>query len=104
MFSFIPKTVLLISLLFTPLSWAEANPCAQRVDIQVNGLVCDFCARALEKVFHKRKEVNRIDVNLSDKQIVVEMNPSAQIENQELKRLITDSGYSVVKIQRGCAS
>ena len=33
------------------------------VKIGVNGMVCDFCARAIEKVFMKQDAVESIDVN-----------------------------------------
>ena len=32
--------------------------------VNVNGMVCDFCARGIEKTFVKDKAVKRIDVDL----------------------------------------
>jgi Mg2+/Co2+ transporter CorB len=33
------------------------------ININVNGMVCDFCAQSIEKVFMKRIEVKGINVN-----------------------------------------
>lgn len=76
--------------------------CENKIDIDVNGLVCDFCARAIEKVFSKREEVAVIDVNLNKGKIVIATKDGKSIDNPTLTKLITDSGYDVVKIKQGC--
>ena len=73
---------------------------AQTVTVGVNGMVCDFCARALEKVFSKREEVSSINVNLDDKTVVVNIVDGADISDEELSKLINDSGYDVRTITR----
>ncbi len=76
--------------------------CKNLVNIDVNGLVCDFCARAVEKVFSKKSEVSAIDVNLDKGKIFIAMKNGENISDSNLTKLITDSGYDVVKISRGC--
>ncbi len=76
--------------------------CKNKVNIDVNGLVCDFCARAVEKVFSKRKEVLAIDVDLDNGKIVIAMKNGKSIDDATLTKLITDSGYDVVKVNKGC--
>lgn len=71
------------------------------VNVQVHGLVCDFCARALEKVFGKRDEVQNINVDLNNGNILIQFNEGQTIHNAELTSLITDSGYKVIGIERG---
>ncbi len=67
--------------------------------VQVNGLVCDFCARALEKVFGREKAVESIKVDLNSKHIVLNLKPNQQIAESRIKKLITDSGYHFVKME-----
>lgn len=76
--------------------------CQQLVIAEVNGLVCDFCARALEKVFNKRSEVYGIDVNLDKGQVEIQFKHQQRIDDALLTKLITDSGYNVVKLTNGC--
>ena len=39
--------------------------------VSVKGMVCDFCARAIEKVFMKEKSVAGLTVNLEGKEIKI---------------------------------
>lgn len=76
--------------------------CEDIISVKVDGLVCDFCARALEKVFGKRDDVKGIEVDLDSGNVVVAMKPGQTIDNDTLTQLITDSGYNVRKIEKGC--
>ncbi len=68
--------------------------------VSVNGLVCDFCARALEKVFGKQDEVNTIDVNLDTKIISISFKDGQNLDDETITNLITDAGYNVETINR----
>ena len=72
------------------------------INVKVDGLVCDFCARALEKVFGKRDDVERIKVDLDNGNVMVAMKNGQTMDDDTLTRLITDSGYNVRAIERGC--
>lgn len=65
------------------------------VNADVNGLVCDFCARAIEKVFKKQDAVESIDVNLDDKVITIHFNQGKSLEETAIIKMIRDSGYDV---------
>ena len=80
----------------------ENAACEDRINIKVSGLVCDFCARSLEKVFLKRGDVGGINVDLGKGSVAVAMKPGLNIDDATLTKLITDSGYSVKAIHRGC--
>lgn len=72
------------------------------INVEVNGLVCDFCARALEKVFGKKDEVAGIDVNLKEGYVKINLNNGRNLKDEEIRKLITDSGYNVVNIKNDC--
>ena len=80
----------------------ENAPCEDTINIKVNGLVCDFCARSLEKVFLKRGDVAGIKVDLGKGFVVIAMKPGLTIDDTALTKLITDSGYNIAAIGRGC--
>lgn len=105
--------IICLSLLFIAPAWAEVDShtvpatkniaaCEDIRHIQVNGLVCDFCARALEKVFGKQDAVAGITVDLDKALVVVTMKPGQIMDKATLTSLITDAGYSVVAIENGC--
>lgn len=95
-------TFLSISLLTLTIH-AQAVPIPENtkaINITVNGLVCDFCARALEKVFSKRPEVDSINVDLDKALVQIFIKNEKDIDDKTLTELITDSGYNVIKIER----
>ena len=71
------------------------------VKVDIYGLVCDFCARALEKVFGKEEAVDNIDVNLDEKIITIHIKQGYHIDNELIHQYIVDSGYNVETIHRG---
>ena len=76
--------------------------CEDTINIKATGLVCDFCARSLEKVFLKRGDVRKINIDLGKSSIVVTMKPGLTIDDETITKLIMDSGYNVSTIQKGC--
>lgn len=79
-----------------------AETCEDQIKVTVNGLVCDFCARALEKVFGKRDDVSGIKVDMDSGLVTVDMQPGQTIDDETLTQLIIDAGYNVREIQTGC--
>ncbi len=71
------------------------------VYVDVNGLVCDFCARALEKVFNKQEAVESINVDLDKKIITIHFNEGQNLEDEKITQLINDSGYDIREIRHG---
>mgnify|MGYP003385969618 CR=1 FL=1 len=86
----------------TPTFAAEQAACADKVNIKVNGLVCDFCARSVEKLFGDRQEVAGIKINLDAGQIDIDMKAGKSIDDPTLNKLIKDSGFDITNIKRGC--
>ena len=99
--------VILFSLFLQPI-WAFAQdapfelPCDQIVDVKVNGLVCDFCARAIEKVFTKREEVTDTKVDLSEGQILIGLKPGQSLDNGTIEQYVNDAGYDMVSVGGQC--
>ena len=77
---------------------AEGHVDLHNITVKVNGLVCDFCARALEKVFYKQDGVQSVDVNLAEHYVTLGLDDTAHLSDEEITQHITDAGYSVVEI------
>lgn len=69
------------------------------VMVHVTGLVCDFCAQALEKVFSKQEAVQSIHVDLNKSLVSVTLKEGHTMSHQKLIQLIVDSGYNVDKVE-----
>ena len=72
----------------------------KKINVFVNGLVCDFCARSIEKIFKKNDSVSDIEVNMEKMLITIYMQKDKTIKNEIIKKLINDSGYDVTEIRR----
>lgn len=85
-----------------PSNAAQAKQCEGQVEAEVNGLVCDFCARALEKVFSREESVEAVNVNLDDGLVTVSLKPGQSLSEDVIRQHITDAGYDLRTIVGGC--
>lgn len=94
------KILILAILIFSISVSAFAEHPGGTVSVHVNGLVCDFCARALEKVFGKEEAVDTINVDLDTSIISIHLRQGQNLDDDKIKNLIKDSGYDVKEIRR----
>ncbi len=78
----------------------KVDPNGEIVEVEAFGLVCDFCANAIEKVFLRQDQVSGIDVSLEKHQILIALKEGQQLNDEEITKLVTDSGYNVKSINR----
>ena len=90
------KSILLTGVLLLAATAAQANT----IEMKVNGLVCAFCARGIEKTFHKNPAVADVVVSLEDKLVAVQTKEGTDISDQELRTTLTDAGYDIKSIER----
>tara|TARA_B100000003_G_scaffold91447_1_gene82008 strand:+ start:298 stop:693 length:396 start_codon:yes stop_codon:yes gene_type:complete len=64
--------------------------------VDVNGMVCDFCARGIEKTFVKDKAVKRIDVDLERGKVLIAYTKDKEIDFYEIKNKILINGQNAV--------
>lgn len=73
------------------------------VTAKVNGMVCDFCARAVTKVFGKEDAVENVHVDLDNGEIHVTLKSGAELSDERVESLVKKSGYDLVSIERETA-
>jgi len=83
-----------------PVWGSDVSPNA-RIAVDVNGLVCDFCARSLEKFLGKQPAVATVSINLDNKVIHLELVPGEMVDDDTLTQWVTDAGYAVQEIRHG---
>ena len=91
---FLPRV--LISLLLL----ASASAQAATIEMNVNGLVCAFCAQGIEKQLRKFPATADVIVSLEHKLVAVALKDGQDIPDTELRRALTNAGYTVKAIQR----
>ncbi|MBL8521340.1 MAG: heavy-metal-associated domain-containing protein [Betaproteobacteria bacterium] len=91
--SVIPALVLLAALVPTAVQ-------AKTIRIEVDGLVCAFCAQGIEKKMKAQPATDKVFVSLEKKVVAVSLKPGQDIADDKLKAEITDAGYVVKGIRR----
>ncbi len=67
--------------------------------VSVNGMVCDFCARGVEKTFAKDPDVMKIDVDLELGSVLIAYGSEAQPSERDIDKRIRSNGLDVVDIE-----
>jgi len=73
---------------------------ARSLRIEVNGLVCAFCADGITRAFKKDDATAEVFVSLENKLVAVGLKDGQDIADATATKLLTDAGYTVVGIQR----
>ena len=70
------------------------------VVVDVLGVVCDFCAVAMNKVFGKRDEVAAVYVDLDKKTLNLVVSKGAALTDKDIEQLAMKAGYRIAAIRR----
>jgi len=70
----------------------------------VLGVVCDFCATAMNKIFGKRAEVAAIYVDLDTKALSIVTHEQGSLSDEDIGSLAEQAGYRVAAVRRGAAA
>jgi cation transport ATPase len=66
----------------------------------INGLVCDFCAQAMENTFGSQPAVEKVSVDLTAKTLTLRLKPDQKFSDEEVRKNVTDAGYDTVTVER----
>jgi len=89
------KHVFVTLMLLTP-----AVAPAATIEIDVNGLVCAFCAQGIEKKLRAFPATEDVVVSLEQKLVALATKPGQDVADDEIRRALTDAGYAVKAIHR----
>lgn len=64
--------------------------------VDVNGMVCDFCARGIEKTFYRDEMVKKIRVSLESGKVLIAYSNTKKISFEEIAKIFLDNGQTAV--------
>ena len=70
------------------------------VVVDVLGVVCDFCATAMNKIFGKRAEVAAVYVDLDKKTLSLVIGEGEALTDEQIEKLAKKAGYRIAAIRR----
>ena len=91
---------LLKASLATALLCASQLAMATTIEMDVNGLVCGFCAQGIEKTLKGNPATDGVFVSLEHRLVAVHLKDGGQVDDETLRKALKDSGYTVVGIRR----
>jgi len=77
---------------------------AKTIELDVNGLVCAFCAQGIEKTLKTFPATQAVFVSLEHRIVAIELKDGADIDDATLRKAIANAGYTIVAIRRSDAS
>ena len=72
---------------------------SQVVIVNVKGMVCDFCARGIEKIFKKDINVKKIDVDLSKGQVLIAYPLEGEVDFDDIKQKFLVNGLNATDMK-----
>ena len=64
--------------------------------IIIEGMQCNHCKMSVEKALNSIEGIQKVDVDLSKKQAVIESN--REIDNNTIKKVVEEAGFEVTEI------
>jgi mercuric ion binding protein len=86
------KKLILTSIFFLS-SLAMAG---EELRVGVKGMVCAFCAQGIEKKFKAEPEVEKVQVSLENKYVLLNFKDGKRLSNEKIMQILKDSGYEAV--------
>ena len=91
--------LILCTFALTTPAWASEKG-QTLIDIKVNGMVCDFCAQSVWKVFYEYDAVEQVDIDLSEGLVTITLKPDTTLDDTQIDEGITHAGYDLVDIKK----
>ena len=64
--------------------------------VNVNGMVCDFCARGIERTFVRDNTVKKVDVDLERGKVLIAYIKDKEINFEDIKNKILANGQNAI--------
>jgi mercuric ion binding protein len=82
--------ITLTLLLLAPLAHAGSV-----YSLQVDGLACPFCAYGIEKKLSAVDGVEKIDVDIKERQVIVTMADGTSLSEQRARQAVLEAGFTL---------
>lgn len=87
--------IILFCLLASPIVFAATS-----IKAEVNGMVCAFCAKGIEKKLNAIPAGQEAFVDLKRRIVALELKPTQDVSLDNFTQVIKDAGYTVKKVEK----
>jgi mercuric ion binding protein len=89
-----------IGLLLLATSAAHAQGPERTIEMQVDGLVCGFCAQGIRKNLTAQASISDVLVDLQRGTVAIALREGQDIDEETLRRSLEKSGFSLRHVRR----
>lgn len=89
-----------IGLLLAATSVALSQGPERTIEMQVDGLVCGFCAQGIRKDLTAQASISDVLVDLEHGTVAVALREGRDIDDETLRRSLEKSGFSLKHVRR----
>jgi mercuric ion binding protein len=93
-------SVLVAFLLASQLLTTVSAMATTSIKAEVNGMVCAFCAKGIEKKLNAMQEGKGAFVDLKSRVVVMELKDGQDIPVEKFTQVIKNAGYAVTKVEK----
>lgn len=72
---------------------------AAQITVNVQGMVCSFCAQGIEKKFKADPAVSTVKVDLKKKVVLLTTREGQTLDEATIRKNIVDSGFNVTSVE-----
>lgn len=72
---------------------------AAQIIVNVNGMVCSFCAQGIEKKFKAEPAIEKVKVDLTKKEVLLTTRDGQTLDEAKIRNIIADAGFKVEKVE-----
>lgn len=83
-----------------PMSASANHAKGAHVDLTVLGMVCEFCAESILKIFNEEESVQNLTIDFDSHLVSIDLKDGQSLSDERIKELIHYSGYDLEKIVR----
>lgn len=93
------KTLLLALFISIAMLSQSAIAATQTLKVNVNGMVCAFCAQGIEKKVRALPQTEDVYINLKQHLVAIQLKDGQMISDETIQSLIKNAGYEVTAIK-----
>ncbi|WP_137720072.1 heavy-metal-associated domain-containing protein [Methylobacillus flagellatus] len=90
------KKTIVISL-FSLFLFSNAAMAASSIKAEVNGMVCAFCAKGIEKKLRSLPAAQDVFIDLKQHIVVLELKDGQSVPIEQFRQIIKEAGYDVAE-------
>ena len=94
------KIIFSFLMIFSSLSFANTESKSNTYQLNIDGMVCNYCVESIRLRMKKNKEVKDVKIDMDKKLVTVITEPGQDITVAKIEESIRDTGYTPQNVKK----